>query len=99
MAQRAAGNRGPFLMPTRARALPYNRPMDSKLKQAGYWRRTFAFLIDALFLTLCTVIVYANLTSTYLVSAMGGEKVNEEMLQYAYDTGLYNMEEKNIKKK
>ncbi len=67
--------------------------MDSKLKQAGYWRRTFAFLIDALFLTLCTVIVYANLTSTYLVSAMGGEKVNEEMLQYAYDTGLYNMEE------
>ena len=40
--------------------------MDSKLKQAGYWRRTFAFLIDALFLILCTVIVYANLTSTYI---------------------------------
>lgn len=67
--------------------------MDSKLKQAGYWRRTFAFLIDALFLILCTVIVYANLTSTYLISAMGGDKANEEMLQYAYDTGLYNMEE------
>lgn len=62
--------------------------MNTHVKEAGFLKRFFAYVVDALLVILPTILLYNFVTSNVLFKALGGNKSTDEMYSFALDSTL-----------